>query len=116
VACCDAPLNLPHTHAGRSELEHLLSQSDVVSLHCQLTDATRGLIAGPELALMKRGAVLINTARGHVLDKAALLAALAAPDCRLAGVGLDVGWDEPDDPQDELYRWGCGRSTGPTAS
>lgn len=86
----------------RQDLEKLLRESDIVSLHCQLNTATHGLIGQPELALMKPSAVLINTARGHVLDKQALLEALRAG--HLAGVGLDVGWDEPDDPQEELYR------------
>lgn len=87
-------------------MEQLLQQSDVVSLHCQLTEATRGLIGQAELALMKPGAVLINTSRAHVLDKQALLQALQED--RLGGVGLDVGWDEPDNPQEELYRCGEG--------
>ena len=52
---------------------------------------------------MKPSAVLINTARGPVLDKGALLEALRQGS--LGGVGLDVGWDEPDDPTEELYRW-----------
>jgi phosphoglycerate dehydrogenase-like enzyme len=95
-----APPCARHTH--RQELEALLQQADVVSLHCHLNDATRGLIGAPELALMKAGAVLINTARGHIVDKAALLAALQAG--RLGAVGLDVGWAEPDDPQEPLYQ------------
>jgi phosphoglycerate dehydrogenase-like enzyme len=92
----------------RQELEHLLRESDVVSLHCHLNESTKGLIGTAELALMKPAAVLINTARGHVLDKGALLDALRGG--HLGGVGLDVGWDEPDDPQEDLYRWvlGCG--------
>lgn len=91
-----------NSSSSREELESLLRQSDVVSLHCQLNASTHGLIGAAELALMKPSAVLVNTSRGHVLDRDALLEALRAG--HLAGVGLDVGWDEPDDPADELYR------------
>lgn len=98
LCCAGLPLR-------RQDLEKLLQESDIVSLHCQLNAATHGLIGQAELALMKPSAVLINTARGHVLDKQALLEALRAG--HLAGVGLDVGWDEPDDPQEELYRYAC---------
>ena len=80
--------------------ERVLSESDIVSLHVPLTEETRGLIGAPELAAMKRGAYLINTCRGRVVDEAALIDALAAG--RLAGAGLDVLADEPPDPGNPL--------------
>lgn len=91
------------SRSTHEDLEQLLQQSDVVSLHCQLNHRTKGLIGHQELALMKQGAVLLNTARGPVIDQEALLEALNAG--KLAGVGLDVHWVEPADPQQELYRW-----------
>jgi glyoxylate reductase len=78
--------------AERLELEPLLSTSDVVSLHCPLTEETRHLIGAAELALMKPGAALINTARGPVVDEAALVGALRA---RRIVAGLDVYEAEP---------------------
>ena len=74
-------------------LDELLAQSDVLSLHCPLNDETRHLIAEDELALMKPGAFVVNTARGAVIKKTAILAALR--DGRLAGAGLDVIENEP---------------------
>lgn len=88
--------------SSRDDLEQLLQQSDVVSLHCPLNAETKGLIGRTELSLMKQGAVLINTARGPVVDKAALLDALRCD--KLGGVGLDVHWVEPADPEEELYK------------
>lgn len=79
--------------AGRLPLGELLRSADVVSLHCPLTPATRNLIGATELALMKPDALLINTARGGIVDEAALLAALQAG--RLGGAGLDVLVEEP---------------------
>ncbi|MBZ0071827.1 MAG: glycerate dehydrogenase [Gammaproteobacteria bacterium] len=79
--------------AGRLPLSELLRVADVVSLHCPLTPATRNLIGSDELALMKPGALLINTARGGLVDEAALLAALRAG--RPGGAGLDVLTEEP---------------------
>ena len=74
-------------------LEELLSESDVVSLHCPLTAATTGLLGERELASMRPGAVLVNTARAGVVDEAALTAALV--DGSIAGAALDVFWTEP---------------------
>jgi glycerate dehydrogenase len=79
--------------AGRLPLPQLLGRADVVSLHCPLNAATRGLIGAAELALMKPDALLINTARGGLVDAAALAQALRAG--RLGGAGIDVLEPEP---------------------
>ena len=78
---------------GRYDLDSLLAMSDVISLHCPLTPATRHLIGVRELALMKPNALLINTARGGLIDGQALAAALKAG--RLGGAGIDVLPQEP---------------------
>jgi phosphoglycerate dehydrogenase-like enzyme len=74
-------------------LAELLQRSDVVSIHSPLSAETRGLIGERELALMKPTAYLVNTARGDIVRKAAVFAALRAG--RLGGAGLDVVEDEP---------------------
>lgn len=74
-------------------LEELLSASDVVSVQLRLTEQTRGLIGAGEFARMKPGAILLNTARGPIVDEAALIGALSSG--RLAGAGLDVYDLEP---------------------
>jgi glyoxylate reductase len=79
--------------AERLPLEQLLARADVVSLHCPLTPETRHLIGAPELAAMKASAVLVNAARGPVVDERALAAALAAGE--IAAAGLDVYEHEP---------------------
>jgi glycerate dehydrogenase len=79
--------------AGRLDLDVLLPQVDVLSLHCPLTADNRGLIGAAEIALMKPDAVLINTARGGLVDEAALLEALQQG--RIGGAGLDVIEREP---------------------
>jgi glycerate dehydrogenase len=73
--------------------EQVLGEADILSLHCPLTDATRGLINAGALDRMKRDALLINTARGALVDSAALAAALRAG--RIAGAGIDVLPQEP---------------------
>ena len=84
------------------DLDELLSTSDVVSLHVPLTESTRNLIGRRELALMKPTATLVNTARGGVVDEAALAEALRAG--RLHSAGLDVFTDEPRrGPADPLF-------------
>lgn len=78
---------------GYQAFESVLAQSDVISLHCPLTDYTHLLIGSAELAQMKPGALLINTARGPLVDEAAVLAALERG--RLGGAALDVLCEEP---------------------
>jgi glyoxylate reductase len=80
--------------AQRLDLDELLASSDVISLHCPLTEQTRHLIGARELALMKPTATLVNTARGPVVEEAALAAALR--EGRIAGAGLDVYEREPE--------------------
>ena len=75
------------------ELEELLRSSDVVSIHCPLNDRTRSLIGAEQLALMKPSAILINVARGGIVDEAALADALN--EGRLRGAALDVFTSEP---------------------
>ncbi len=75
------------------DLDELLATADVVSLHCPLTPETRHLIGAEQLRAMKPSAHLVNTARGAIVDEAALVAALEAGE--IAGAGLDVFEDEP---------------------
>jgi glycerate dehydrogenase len=79
--------------AGRTSFAETLSKSDVLSLHCPLTEQTRNLIGKVELQMMKRNALLINTARGALVDDAALIEALQRG--VIAGAGLDVLREEP---------------------
>lgn len=82
-----------HVGSDGAGLDELLAASDVVTLHCPLTPATHRLIDATRLAQMRRGAILINTARGQVVDQEALLAALR--EGRLGAAGLDVTDPEP---------------------
>jgi len=79
--------------ASHVQLDELLASSDVISLHCPLTEQTRNLIGEKELAKMKPNAVLVNTARGEVIDQMALANALA--NGQLFAAGLDVTTPEP---------------------
>jgi D-3-phosphoglycerate dehydrogenase len=87
------PARAAQMNAQFVELDELLRRSDVISLHLGLTDQTRGMIGQRELALMKPGALLINTGRGALVDEQAMLDALDSN--HLAGVGLDVFPQEP---------------------
>ena len=87
-----------HKHAGairegRTPFADTLRQSDVISLHCPLTDATRDMFRQAEFEMMKPGALLINTARGALVDDAALIEALQ--NGSIAGAGFDALREEP---------------------
>jgi len=88
---------------GASPDERLafFAAAHAITIHCPLTPETRGLIDAAALAAMRPGVLLVNCARGAVIDRAALAAALTTD--RLGGVGLDVHWHEPPDPADPIY-------------
>jgi phosphoglycerate dehydrogenase-like enzyme len=92
----------PDFPAAWCELKNLLAESDIVSLHLPLTPQTQGLIDAEAISAMKPGAILINTARGGLVDHAALNAALAQG--RLRAVGLDAFAQEPLARDDPLIR------------
>ena len=85
--------NAPTIRAGRVPFERMLAEADVVTLHCPLTPETTALIAGPELRMMKPSSILLNVARGGVVDEAALAQALR--EGWIAGAGVDVLTNEP---------------------
>lgn len=84
------------------DLDTLLAQADVVSLHLPLTDATKGIMDASAFALMKPGSVFINTSRGGLVSEPALLDALTSG--KLAAAGLDVFEDEPAAADNPLFR------------
>ncbi len=87
---------LPRDITRVDQLEDLLKEADIVSLHCPLTERTKHLIGARELGIMKKTAWLINTARGEVVDENALI--LALKEGKIAGAGLDTFRKEP--PED----------------
>jgi D-3-phosphoglycerate dehydrogenase len=89
-------------HAELVTLDELVARADVISLHCELTERTRGLVDRSLLARVKPGAVLVNVARGEIVESEdALAEALEAG--RLSAVALDVFPSEPPDPRHPLY-------------
>lgn len=97
-----APKELGLVGATRiADLHTLLIQSDVVSLHCPLTPETRNLIGAGQLAVMRRDAILINTARGGLIDEDAL--AVALRQSRLSGAGIDTFSTEPPGSDNPLF-------------
>jgi phosphoglycerate dehydrogenase-like enzyme len=85
----------------REALLTMLRRADVVSIHCPVTPRTRGLFDDEAFAALRPGALLVNVARGAIVDRGALLRALGSG--RLGGVGLDVFWEEPWDAADPLF-------------
>lgn len=81
-------------------LNRVLAEADFISIHVPLTPKTRGLIGGPELKMMKRTGIIINTARGSIIDEEALFTALH--ENWIAGAGLDVFEEEPIPPDNPL--------------
>jgi D-3-phosphoglycerate dehydrogenase len=90
----------PDAGVPQVDLDTLLARADVVSLNLSLNDATRGIIDAARIARMKRGAILINTARGALVDEAALIAALNSG--QIGHAGLDVFHAEPLKPDHPL--------------
>lgn len=106
VLCYTDPVRLPPAEEAALKLEYrtlydLLRESDVVTLHAPYNASTRHLIGERTLALMKRDAILINTARGELVDDAALYRALR--DGRIWAAGLDAFAPEPPHPQNPLF-------------
>ena len=96
VVACDPFVTVDHAtrlNVQLLPLESLLRHSDIVSIHAPVTESTRGLIGAPELGVMKPTALLINCARGGIVDESALLVALEAG--AIAGAALDVFEREP---------------------
>ncbi len=84
------------------ELDDVFRQADIVSVNCPLSESTRGLVNADRLALMKPTAYLVNTARGPIVDQAALTKVLQHR--RIAGAGLDVFAEEPSSAEDPLFK------------
>jgi D-3-phosphoglycerate dehydrogenase len=96
------PARIRAAGAEPMALDDALKIADIVTLHCPLGPETRGLINGQRLGLMKRSAILVNTARGPIIEESALIQALKAK--TIAGAGLDVTEIEPPEPGNELLK------------
>lgn len=96
---------------GRLSFEDMLAQADVISLHCPLNAETEGLIGSAELSAMKNDALLVNTARGGLVDSAALVAALEAGS--IGGAAIDVLAEEPPVNGDPLLDYCRDHPLGP---
>ena len=94
--------NRPDIRPGYVRFETLLAQSDIITLHCPLTEATRSMIGQAEIAQMKRGAMLINTARGPLINEQAVADGLLSG--QLGGVALDVLAVEPPPAENMLLQ------------
>ena len=90
-------------HCEYVDLDTLLERSDVVSLHCPLTNETRGMMGAEQFKKMKKNAIIVNEARGAVIDDAALVEALRTGE--IWGAALDVWEKEPLDPEDPLCKF-----------
>jgi D-3-phosphoglycerate dehydrogenase len=86
----------------KTDLHTIMSESDIVTLHVELNNSTKGMIGRDEIALMKSTAYIINTSRAAIIEKEALLTALTKK--MIAGAALDVFWEEPVDMEDALLR------------
>lgn len=86
-----------------ADLDRLLAESDITSLHVHLSDETQGMISAQRIGMMKRGSIFINTSRGELTDEAALVAALKTG--QLAAVGVDVLCGEPQIEQNLLWQY-----------
>lgn len=92
---------LPAGMEWEDSLERLLSRADILSLHLPLTDGTRRILGERQIALMKPGALIVNTSRGNLIDEPAMIAALKSG--KLGGAGLDVFAQEPPDAANPLF-------------
>lgn len=97
-----APADEAQLGVHYAAFEDVLARSDYVMVQVPLNNSTRGLIGRDQIAGMKRGAMIINVARAELIDRAALIDALESG--HLAGLALDVGYQEPADPADPLLR------------
>lgn len=96
-----SPEDIRAAGAVPMDLPELLAWADVISIHVPLTDSTRNLIGAEQLALMHKGAVIVNTSRGGIIDEAALAEALKAD--RIRGAGIDVFEYEPPKSDNPLF-------------
>lgn len=96
-----AAFNLDECYAT-SEWHRCLAQADILTICLRLSDATRNMIGAKELTCLPAGALLVNVARGGIVDYGALYAALSTG--HLAGAGLDVYWQEPICPDDPILK------------